>query len=68
MDVDVCVCVRARACMQGQDTFILNVLLRALQVYTVNQESRYLLVQNVHALGVTRDLLELFSLYGDIKE
>ena len=38
------------------------------QVYTVNQESRYLLVQNVHALGVTRDLMELFSLYGDIEE
>ena len=39
-----------------------------LQVYTVNQESRYLLVQNVHALGVTNDLLQLCALYGDIDE
>lgn len=38
------------------------------QVYTVNQESKYLLVQNVHALGVTKELLELFSLYGDVAE
>ena len=41
---------------------------RAVKVYTVNQESKYLLVQNVHALGVTKELLELFSLYGDIAE
>ena len=39
-----------------------------IQVYTVNQESKYLLVQNVHALGVTKELLEIFSLYGDIEE
>ena len=39
-----------------------------MQVYTVNQESKYLLVTNVHALGVTKELLELFSLYGDIAE
>lgn len=38
------------------------------QVYTVNQESRYLLVQNVHALGVTKDLLDLFSQYGKVEE
>jgi hypothetical protein len=41
---------------------------RAVKVYTVNQESKYLLVTNVHALGVTKELLELFSLYGDIAE
>ena len=34
----------------------------------MNKESKYLLVQNVHALGVTQDLLNLFSLYGDIEE
>ena len=34
----------------------------------MNQESKYLLVQNVHALGVTKELLELFSLYGDIEQ
>ncbi len=38
------------------------------QVYTVNQESQYLLVQNVHALGVTQELLQLFALYGAIQE
>ena len=38
------------------------------QVYTINQESKYLLVQNVHALGVTQELLQQFSLYGDIQE
>lgn len=40
----------------------------ARKVYTVNLESKYLLVQNVHALGVTKELLELFSLYGEIEE
>lgn len=38
------------------------------QVYTINLESRYLLVQNVPALGVVKEVLELFSLYGDIEE
>lgn len=38
------------------------------QVYTINQESRYLLVLNVPALGITKELLELFSLYGTIEE
>ena len=39
-----------------------------LQVYTVNQESRYLLIFNVPALGVIKDLLELFAIYGEIEE
>ena len=30
-------------------------------------ESKYLLVQNVHALGVTQELLQQFALYGDIE-
>ena len=34
----------------------------------MNLESKFLLVQNVHALGVTKELLELFCLYGEIKE
>ena len=34
----------------------------------MNQESKYLLVQNVHALGVTEELMQLFSLYGSIEE
>ena len=41
---------------------------RARKVYTVNLESKYLLIQNVHALGVTKELLELFSLFGEIEE
>ena len=46
----------------------LCVVIISLKVYTINQESKYLLVQNVHALGATKDLLELFSLYGDVEE
>ena len=34
----------------------------------MNDESRYLLVQNVAALGVTKDLLDQLSLYGNIEE
>ncbi|KAL5486511.1 hypothetical protein EMCRGX_G018999 [Ephydatia muelleri] len=41
---------------------------KAVKVYTINQESRYLLIQNIPALGVVKDLLELFSLYGPIEE
>ncbi|XP_019853964.1 PREDICTED: pollen-specific leucine-rich repeat extensin-like protein 3 isoform X2 [Amphimedon queenslandica] len=41
---------------------------RAVKVYTINQESRYLLVLNVPSLGVVKDLMELFSLYGEIEE
>ena len=41
---------------------------RAVKVYTVNMESKYLLVMNVPALGVTKELLDQLSLYGDIEE
>eukprot|EP00123_Amoebidium_parasiticum_P000061 comp10151_c0_seq1/m.4990 comp10151_c0_seq1/g.4990 ORF comp10151_c0_seq1/g.4990 comp10151_c0_seq1/m.4990 type:complete len:336 (-) comp10151_c0_seq1:33-1040(-) len=41
---------------------------RAVKVYTVNDESRYLLVQNVPAYGARKELLELFSVYGEIEE
>jgi len=40
----------------------------AVKVYTINQESRYLIVQNVPSLGATEDLLKLFSLYGRIDQ
>ena len=48
------------ACVEG--TFY------CLQVYTVNWESKYIMVRNVHALGVTQELLELFPFYGEIEE
>ncbi|XP_007440856.1 RNA-binding protein 48 isoform X1 [Python bivittatus] len=41
---------------------------RAVKVYTVNLESRYLLIQGVPALGVMKELIELFALYGTIEE
>ena len=31
-------------------------------------ESRHILVFNIPSLGVTKDLLELFSLHGEIEE
>ncbi|NWX82461.1 RBM48 protein, partial [Nothoprocta pentlandii] len=39
-----------------------------LQVYTINLESRYLLAQGVPALGLMRELVEQFALYGAIEE
>ena len=39
-----------------------------LQVYTVHQESRYLLVQNVSAVGAKDQLAKVFSAYGAISE
>ncbi|KAM4689812.1 RNA-binding protein 48 isoform 2-T2 [Discoglossus pictus] len=41
---------------------------RAVKVYTVNLESRYLLVQGVPAIGVMKELVEHFALYGAIEE
>ncbi|KAK9720624.1 hypothetical protein K7432_004003 [Basidiobolus ranarum] len=41
---------------------------RAVKVYTVNQESRYILIERVPALGNTKELLDLFSLYGPIEQ
>ncbi|XP_009870257.1 PREDICTED: RNA-binding protein 48, partial [Apaloderma vittatum] len=37
-------------------------------VYTINLESRYLLIQGVPALGVMKELVEQFALYGAIEE
>lgn len=38
------------------------------QVYTINQESKYLMVTGVPSVGATKELLEQFALYGDIEE
>ncbi|XP_075683826.1 RNA-binding protein 48 isoform X2 [Rhinoderma darwinii] len=37
-------------------------------VYTINLESRYLLVQGVPAIGVMQELIEQFALFGAIEE
>ncbi|CAH2282440.1 RNA-binding 48 [Pelobates cultripes] len=41
---------------------------RAVKVYTINLESRYLMVQGVPAIGVMKELVEQFALYGVIEE
>ncbi|KAL2650148.1 hypothetical protein R1flu_018276 [Riccia fluitans] len=41
---------------------------RAVRVYTVCDESRYLIVKNVPALGCIDELVKLFGLYGPIEE
>ncbi|KAM4027124.1 RNA-binding protein 48 isoform 1-T2 [Anomaloglossus baeobatrachus] len=41
---------------------------RAVKVYTINLESRYLLVQGVPAIGVMKELIEQFALFGVIEE
>lgn len=40
----------------------------AVRVYTVCDESKYLVVKNVPALGCGDELLKLFSTYGQIEE
>ncbi|KAL1918769.1 uncharacterized protein VTP21DRAFT_2791 [Calcarisporiella thermophila] len=40
----------------------------AVTVYTVNRESRHLLVSNVAALQLSSELIALFAQYGDIEE
>lgn len=40
----------------------------AVKAYTINQESRYLIVKNVPALGNVEELIKLFALYGTIEE
>ncbi|KAJ4973719.1 hypothetical protein NE237_006893 [Protea cynaroides] len=42
--------------------------LPAVRVYTVCDESRYLIVRNVHALRCGDELLKLFESYGEIEE
>ncbi|VVB14365.1 unnamed protein product [Arabis nemorensis] len=40
----------------------------AVRVYTVCDESRYLVVRNVPALGCGDDLMRLFATYGEVEE
>ncbi|XP_073678338.1 RNA-binding protein 48 [Garra rufa] len=42
--------------------------LKAVKVYTINLESRFLLVQGVPAIGVMTELVQLFALYGVVEE
>ncbi|XP_029369559.1 RNA-binding protein 48 [Echeneis naucrates] len=41
---------------------------RAVKVYTINLESRYLMVQGVPAVGVMTELVQLCALYGVVEE
>uniref|UniRef100_A0A8C5XKG4 RNA-binding protein 48 n=1 Tax=Microcebus murinus TaxID=30608 RepID=A0A8C5XKG4_MICMU len=41
---------------------------RAVKVYTINLESRYLLIQGVPAVGAMKELVEQFALYGAIEQ
>ncbi|KAJ8273321.1 hypothetical protein GJAV_G00100250 [Gymnothorax javanicus] len=41
---------------------------KAVKVYTINLESRFLLVQGVPAIGVMTELVQLCALYGAIEE
>ena len=47
---------------------LLFCILCKTQVYTINDESNYVLVQGVPALKLTKELLDLCSLYGAIQE
>lgn len=40
---------------------------RAVKVYTIAQESRYLIVENVPALGLVENLLKLCSSFGPVQ-
>ncbi|TRZ01842.1 hypothetical protein DNTS_004281 [Danionella cerebrum] len=42
--------------------------LKAVKVYTINLESRFLMVHGVPAIGVMPELVKLFALYGVIEE
>ncbi|XP_042362983.1 RNA-binding protein 48 [Plectropomus leopardus] len=41
---------------------------KAVKVYTINLESRYLMVQGVPAIGVMTELIQLCALYGAVDE
>ncbi|XP_029023084.1 RNA-binding protein 48 isoform X2 [Betta splendens] len=41
---------------------------KAVKVYTINLESRYLMVQGVPAIGVMPELIQLCALYGVVEE
>lgn len=44
------------------------VLIILFQVYTINDESKYLLVQGVPSVNAKKELLQLFEAYGEIEE
>ena len=46
----------------------LEIVMNSVRVFTVASESRYVVVRNVPALGVTEDLLQRLSLYGKVCE
>jgi len=48
----------------------MNIFFRHIfvQVYTINDESRYLIVQGVPAVGAIQELLQRFALYGRVAE
>ncbi|KAI8997495.1 hypothetical protein BDB01DRAFT_846142 [Pilobolus umbonatus] len=41
---------------------------RSVCVYTISQESRYLLIENIPSLGVEKQLIELCQSFGPIEE
>ncbi|CAC5381496.1 RNA-binding protein 48 [Mytilus coruscus] len=41
---------------------------KAVKVYTVNQESQYLMFQDVPALGTTQELIKLCAVHGAVEE
>ncbi|KAM9340001.1 RNA-binding protein 48 [Symphorus nematophorus] len=41
---------------------------KAVKVYTINLESRYVMVQGVPAIGVMTELIQLCALYGAVEE
>lgn len=46
----------------------LSIFVFFYQVYTINLESRYLMVQGVPAIGVMTELIQLCALYGVVEE
>ncbi|CAG10029.1 unnamed protein product [Tetraodon nigroviridis] len=41
---------------------------KAVKVYTINLESRYVMIQGVPAIGVMSELIQLCALYGAVEE
>ena len=55
-------------CCELLKTSICSLMHNFFKVYTINLESKYVLVQGIPAVGATKELLELFALYGAIEE
>ncbi|XP_064614295.1 RNA-binding protein 48-like [Liolophura sinensis] len=54
-------CTTRPAYRQGRE-------LKAVKVYTVNNESKYLLIQGVPAVGAGQELIKLCAMYGAVEE